>query len=145
MWWGWFGMIAAAIGVAVGVKLLARGIQSGRGSVRRRSSGAPSSAGAGICVNYYANVRHNQKDRWFQFRFQKVGLAWRIYILRMPSLALRSHSLHLTHRHTDGKRYWICYDPAPRTLADAQAIARGWADRELEYIATGTPFENQRW
>lgn len=96
-------------------------------------------------VNYYANDRHNRKDKWFQFQYKKVGDEWLTYILRMPSLEGRDGNLHFTHRYRRGSTYWICYDPQPKTLKDAQSISRAWADRELEYIATGTHFENQRW
>ena len=96
-------------------------------------------------VNYYANDRHNRKDKWFQFKYKKVGNEWLTYILRMPSLNGRDGNLHITHRYRNGNTYWICYDPQPTTLRDAQIISRAWADRELEYISTGTHFENQRW
>ncbi len=96
-------------------------------------------------VNYYANARHGQKDRWFQFVYRKRDGVWIIYIRRMPSFNGVNESLHVTHRYTDSSQYWVCYDPQPRTLKDAQNISRAWADRELEYIATGKPFENQRW
>ena len=96
-------------------------------------------------VNYYANGRHNQKDVWFQFLYKKVEGHWLTYIYRMPSLRSRSDDLHLTHRYRKDDEYWICYDPQSTTLKDAQIISRAWADRELEYIATGTPFERQEW
>lgn len=98
-------------------------------------------------VNYYANGRHNQKDIWFQFlyKYKKEEGCWLTYILRMPSLRSRSGNLHLTHRYRKDDVYWICYDPQPTTLKDAEIISRAWADRELEYIATGTPFERQEW
>lgn len=139
---GWIGMIAAAIGLSLLAKAAVRTAQGSRGAVRRGRAGR---LPGGCVVHYYANTRHRQRDNWFQFQYKQVGDVWRIYILRMPSLAGRSGDLHLTHRHTDGRRYWICYDPEPRTLQDAQAITRGWADRELEYITTGVPFERQTW
>ncbi len=148
----WLLLIASVIGLVLVLKLLVRAVQEGqREAGGRRRGGSPRQEAAGSGggeygpVNYYANTRHRQKDNWFQFRFQKVGGVWRIYILRMPSLGGRSGSLHRTHRHTDGVRHWICYDPEPRTLKDAQAVTRAWADRELEYIATGVPFEEQHW
>lgn len=96
-------------------------------------------------VTYYANDRHNRTDKWFKFYYKKVNGEWLTYIKRMPSLNGRDGNLHLTHRYCNSSgEYWICYDPQPRTLKDAQTISRAWADRELEYIATGTPFENQR-
>ena len=50
-------------------------------------------------VNYYANARYNQKDRWFQFMYREVNGEWLAYILRMPSLNGRDGDLHLTHRY----------------------------------------------
>ena len=139
---GWTLLIAAVIGFALAVKLVVRTVQGARGPARPGRGGQEQ---GGKVFHYYANTRHHQRDNWFQFQIKKVGTVWRIYILRMPSLAGRSGNLHLTHRHTDGSRYWICYDPEPRTLQDAYAITRAWADRELEYITTGKHFENQRW
>ena len=96
-------------------------------------------------VNYYANTKHNQKDCWFQFMYRLVNGEWLTYIIRMPGLNGRDGNLHLTHRYKNGDIYWICYDPQPRTLKDAQIISRAWGDRELEYITTGVPFEEQHW
>ena len=96
-------------------------------------------------VNYFANARHNQTDKWFKFEYKRENGVWLTYILRMPSLNGRDGNAHITHRYSGGGRYWICYDPQPRTLKDAQIISRVWADRELEYIATGVSFERQVW
>lgn len=96
-------------------------------------------------VNYFANARHNQNDKWFKFEYKRENGVWLTYILRMPSLNGRDGNAHITHRYSGGGRYWICYDPQPRNLKDAQIISRVWADRELEYIATGVPFERQNW
>ena len=96
-------------------------------------------------VNYYANARHNKKDRWFQFMYREVNGEWLAYILRMPSLNGRDGDLHLTHRYKNENIYWICYDPQPRSLEGIQSVSRAWADRELEYISTGVPFEEQHW
>lgn len=96
-------------------------------------------------VNYYANKRHNQKDNWFQFMYRRVNGEWLAYILRMPSLNGRDGDLHLTHRYKKENTYWICYDPQPRSLEGIQSVSRAWADRELEYISTGVPFEEQHW
>ncbi len=96
-------------------------------------------------VDYYANARHNQADKWFRFTYRKVRGDWLTYIERMPNLNGRSGDLHRTHRYRNGNTYWICYDPQPRTLEEAKSVSRAWADRELEYIATGVPFERQNW
>ena len=91
-------------------------------------------------VNYYANDSHNNPDKWFQFKYKKVGNEWLTYILRMPSLKGRDPNLHLTHRYRNGNTYWICRDPQPTTLRDAQNVSRVWADCIMEYIATGKTF-----
>ena len=91
-------------------------------------------------VNYYANDSHNSPDVWFQFQYKKVGDKWLTYIARMPGLQGRDPNLHLTHRYTNGSTYWICRDPQPANLKDAQAVSRVWADCITEYIATGKTF-----
>lgn len=99
----------------------------------------------GPCL-YYANARYGQQDCSFEFYYMCVNGRWRAYIQRMPPLGSRSGDLHRTHRHKDGYgNHWVCFDPDPVTLKDMMTISRMWADRELEYIATGTSFENQRW
>lgn len=97
-------------------------------------------------MDYFANTRHNQKDNWFRFRYKRVNSEWRAYIVRMPSLNGRSPNLHLTHRYTDSNgNYWVCRSPQPTTLKDCQAISKVWADRLLEYIATGVEANSQQW
>ena len=96
-------------------------------------------------VNYYANRKHNQQDNWFQFEYKLVNGVWLAYILRMPNLNGRSEDGHSTHRYGKDGRFWVCYDPQPKTLKEAQIISKAWADRELEYIATGVLFERQSW
>ena len=93
-------------------------------------------------MEYFANNPHNHKDNHFTFRFKHIKHEWLIYIEKMPSLNGRSSDAHSTHRYTDslnGKRY-VCRKPQPITLADAQAVARVWADNILEYIVKGTTF-----
>lgn len=91
-------------------------------------------------VNYFANDSHNNSDKWFQFQYKKVGNEWLTYILKMPGLRGRDPNLHLTHRYRNGNTYWICRDPQPTTLRDAQNVSRVWADSIMEYIATGKTF-----
>ena len=93
-------------------------------------------------MEYFANNPHNHPDNHFTFKFKNTGREWRIYIEKMPSLGRRASDAHSTHRYTDslnGKRY-ICRQPQPSSLADAQAVARVWADNILEYIVKGTTF-----
>lgn len=96
-------------------------------------------------VNYFANTRHNQKDKWFQFMYREVNGEWLAYILRMPSLNGRDGNLHYTHRYKNKNTYWVCFDPQPNNLKDCQSISKMWADCELEYITTGVKFEDQVW
>lgn len=118
-----------------------------RGSTRQVSVLQPTSGNLEQTdpVEYYANARHGSQDNWFRFQYRKVGNEWRSYILRMPDLKGRDSSLHRTHRYKNGNEFWVCYDPQPNNLKDAINISRAWADRELEYIATGIPFEEQVW
>lgn len=97
-------------------------------------------------MDYFANTRHNQKDNWFRFRYKHVNNEWRAYIIRMPSLNGRSPDCHLTHRYSDSNgNYWVCRRPQPTNLKDCQSISKVWADRLLEYIATGVEANSQRW
>ncbi|MDO4344154.1 MAG: hypothetical protein Q4C50_05060 [Eubacteriales bacterium] len=115
---------------------------SGRNEAQRTLSGERTEFGP---VNYFANDRHQSKDKWFQFKYKKVGGKWLAYIQRMPNLNGRDPNLHFTHRYHSENMYWVCYDPQPETLKDAQIVSKRWADRELEYISTGIKFEDQRW
>lgn len=126
----------------VGERSTYRSVQTSPVNSNQQSSTGISEFGP---VNYYANARHNQKDRWFQFMYRRVNGEWLAYILRMPSLNGRDGDLHLTHRYKNENTYWICYDPQPRSLEGIQSVSRAWADRELEYISTGVPFEQQHW
>lgn len=97
-------------------------------------------------MEYFANARHNQKDRWFRFKYKKVGNEWRAYIIRTPPLNGKSGDQHLTHRYSDGNgNYWVCRDPQTTTLHDAQVVSRVWADRFLEYTVTGIEANSQVW
>lgn len=97
-------------------------------------------------VEYFANARHNQNDRWFRFKYKKVGNEWRAYIIRTPSLNGKSGDPHLTHRYSDGNgNYWVCREPQTTTLHDAQVVSRVWADRFLEYTVTGIEANSQEW
>ncbi len=93
-------------------------------------------------MEYFANNPHDYKDNHFTFKFKRVNGEWHIYIEKMPPLNGRASDAHSTHRYTNslnGKRY-VCRKPQPKTLAEAQAVARVWADKILEYIVTGTTF-----
>lgn len=97
-------------------------------------------------MDYFANARHGQEDNWFRFRYKLVGNEWRAYILRMPSLNGRNSDCHSTHRYSDSNgNYWVCYNPQATNLKDCQSISKSWADRLLEYIATGVEANAQRW
>lgn len=97
-------------------------------------------------MEYFANVRHGQKDNWFRFKYKKIGDEWRAYIIRMPPLNGRSGDLHMTHRYSDSDgNYWVCRDPKPTSLKDCMAVSKVWADRLCEYIATGIEANHQNW
>ena len=117
-------------------------VNSTNGSRPQRSSSAQETE----VMDYFANARHNQTDNWFRFQYKHVGDEWRAYIVRMPSLNGRSGDLHSTHRYSDSNgNYWVCRDPQPTNLKDCQIISKAWADRLLEYIATGVEANSQRW
>ena len=89
---------------------------------------------------YYANNRHNLRDKEYQFNYKNVNGCWRAYILRMPSLGNRDTNGHSTHRLWDGDRPYVCWDCPVNSLKDMQTISRVWADSIQEYIATGKKF-----
>lgn len=96
-------------------------------------------------INYFANDRHNVPDKWFQFNFVKEDNEWHAYIMRMPSFNSRDDNVHITHRIPKDNEFYVCFDPLPDNLPEIIAITKAWADRELEYISTGIPFEEQNW
>lgn len=140
--WVWIVLAIVIITAIVKTIILSRSERNGE----TFSAPAPSSNSVSTTVtelgpvNYYANDSHNNPDKWFQFKYKKVGDEWLTYILRMPSLKGRDPNLHLTHRYRNGNTYWICRDPQPTTLRDAQNVSRVWADCIMEYIATGKTF-----
>lgn len=140
--WVWIVLAIVIITATVKMIMLSQSERNGE----TFSSPAPSSNSVSTTatelgpVNYYANDSHNNPDKWFQFKYKKVGNEWLTYILRMPSLKGRDPNLHLTHRYRNGNTYWICRDPQPTTLRDAQNVSRVWADCIMEYIATGKTF-----
>ena len=140
--WVWIVLAIVIITAIVKTIILSRSERNGE----TFSAPAPSSNSVSTTVtelgpvNYFANDSHNNPDKWFQFKYKKVGDEWLTYILRMPSLKGRDPNLHLTHRYRNGNTYWICRDPQPTTLRDAQNVSRVWADCIMEYIATGKTF-----
>lgn len=96
-------------------------------------------------INYFANDRYGASDKWFQFKLVKTNGEWHAYINRMPSFGNRDDNLHITHRIPEGEKSYVCYDPMPTNLRDMITVTKAWADRELEYITTGTHFEDQNW
>lgn len=89
---------------------------------------------------YYANDNYGCRDKEYRFNYKKVNGSWRAYILRMPSLGIRSREGHATHRLWDGSKSYVCWDRSVNTLSDMQTISRVWADNIQEYIATGKRF-----
>ena len=76
----------------------------------------------------------------FQFRLKKHGSGWRIYIGKQPSYKRRPTSASTIHRLSDEAGYYICWRGRIGTPAEARALARMWADKTAEYIATGQTF-----
>ncbi|MGN0485431.1 MAG: hypothetical protein ACI4HI_17975 [Lachnospiraceae bacterium] len=100
---------------------------------------AENNTGVGPCV-YYANDRHQQRDKEYKFYYKKVEDSWRAYILRMPSLGGRDPSGVVTHRLYDNGSPYVCWDSPVNSLKDMQTISKVWADNIQEYIATGKLF-----
>ncbi len=77
----------------------------------------------------------------YEFSFEKqADGGYRAYIVSMPSYGSRDTSVHITHRHVDGSRYYVCRQPSPKSEQDIMAVAAMWAKYTDRYIRTGTPF-----
>ena len=76
----------------------------------------------------------------YQFTFDRIGGAWRIYIDAQPPYRGRGAALELTHRLVDGSRYYVCWTGSLDSLPAAIRVAVMWADRTETYIATGQRF-----
>lgn len=90
----------------------------------------------------YYRTKDGLADYGFSFE-QQVNGGWRAYIQSMPSYGSRNTGLHATHRLTDSGRYYVCYDPAPRSEADVRKVAALWANLTQEYIKTGRTIDEQ--
>jgi len=64
---------------------------------------------------------------------------YRIYIDTQPSYPSgRNTDGHSTHRYgLDSDAPYICYEPPPRALKDAQTIAESWSRHTARYMRTG--------
>jgi len=79
----------------------------------------------------------------FRFELVAFGGYFRIYIVTQPPYQGRAEGLVPTHRHQDENgRYYICVGPGnePRTVAEAMTWYAYWAERTVEYIASGRAF-----
>ena len=76
----------------------------------------------------------------FTFDLCRLRSGWRIYIRRQPSYGRRPATAHISHRLTDDHGRFVCWRGALKTKAEAEAVARLWAEKTVEYIATGTTF-----
>ena len=142
----WYWIIPIIIGCVSVVKIIIqvrnrneRASDATRGNVYPAEIRNRTTTETGTII-YYANDRHNQRDKEYRFNYKKVGGSWRAYILRMPSLGSRDSSGAVTHRLYDNGRPYVCWDSDVNTLKDMQTISRVWADSIQEYIATGKRF-----
>jgi len=86
------------------------------------------------------NTDYTTLDRRMTFRFDFVQLesgAWRVYIVRQPGYGTRSGSAMASHRLSDARGSYICWDATIPTLDAAKGVARAWADATQVYIETG--------
>jgi hypothetical protein len=86
------------------------------------------------------NVKYTTRDRAVTFRFDFVQMpdtSWRIYIKDQPGYNGRPDGSHASHRLSDERGRFICWEPAPRSLDEAKGVARAWADATHDYIQTG--------
>ena len=73
----------------------------------------------------------------YSFDFVWLGDEYRIYILTDPDYGGRGDGGHSTHRQSDGRGLYVCWDSAISTLEDAKRIAAAWADGTQSYIKFG--------
>lgn len=65
----------------------------------------------------------------------------RIYLLTSAKYGDRPADGHSTHLYRDEAGFpYICYEPMPRDLDDAIAVAKEWAERTEAYMFFGTKF-----
>lgn len=87
-------------------------------------------------------MRYTASDGKSKFLFElreRFG-SWRIYICKQPGYGKRPDDATIVHRLTDGERKYICWSGKIRTREQAEALARHWAEKTVEYIATGRLF-----
>ena len=76
----------------------------------------------------------------YGFSIERSGGEYRIYITRQPAYGRRDTSLHATHRLCDGRRYYVCWTRPIRSVEDAKAVARAWAESTQRYVRSGQRF-----
>lgn len=87
------------------------------------------------------NTDYTTLDRRMTFRFDFVQLesgGWQIYIVRQPSYGPRATGAGATHRLSDSRGQYVCWNAPIPTLDAAKGVARAWADATQAYIETGT-------
>ncbi len=87
-------------------------------------------------------MSYTASDGKSNFRFELCELpeSWRIYICQQPSYGKRAADASIVHRLATGPRNYICWTGKIATRGQAEALARLWADKTAEYIATGRRF-----
>ena len=90
----------------------------------------------------YYRTKDGRTDYGFSFERQADG-SWRAYIVSMPSYGLRETSLSVTHRLTDGGRYYVCWNQPLWSETDVRKVAALWADLTQVYIRTGKTIDQQ--
>lgn len=87
----------------------------------------------------YYRTRDGRNDYRFEFVEQSNG-TWRAYILEHPGYGGRSASSHATHRLSDSRGYYICWNRSLRSLEEAKQVAALWAECTQLYISGGVGF-----
>ena len=90
---------------------------------------------------YNGTYRTKSGRNYFRFSFvQQPNGEVRAYIESQPSYGGRPTDRHSTHRHWEGSRPYVCFEPLPRNLAEAIDVAKSWAEHTEQYVRNGTPF-----
>ena len=88
---------------------------------------------------YYTSHYHGRE---FPFHFRLVNYSgdyWRAYILSQPDYRGRSESFVVTHRLSDARGRYICWD-TPLTLNDLKKVISVWCNCTVYYIHHGGDF-----
>ncbi len=87
----------------------------------------------------YYRTKDGRADYGFELCTLSDGTE-RAYITSQPSYQGRDDSFHPTHRLSDSKGRYVCWNTPVRSREGMKQIASLWADCTQDYIRTGKRF-----